>query len=92
MYSFQNQRTWWTSRTLGLTGILGRAGKYLALPHIHFFRFRIGPLTPRLTKYTEAANIAPSAILAMDVAIALKIGMVKILLPILDVLRDEQDY
>lgn len=60
--------------------------------HCYRFLSRSGPFTPRLTKYTEAANIAPSAILAMDVAIALKIDMVKILLPILDVLRDEQDY
>lgn len=55
------------------------------------FLFRIGPLTPLLTRYTEAASTAPSAILAMDAAIALKIDMIKILLPILDVLCDEQD-
>lgn len=72
---------------------LGRTRQHPVLPSgPYFFRLRTGPFTPRLTRYTEAANIAPSAILAMDVAIALKIGMVKILLPILDVLRDEQDY
>lgn len=58
----------------------------------HFLLFLTDCLTPLLTRYTEAANTAPSAILAMDVAIALKIGMIKILLPILDVLRDEQNY
>lgn len=59
--------------------------------HYYRFLFRIGPLTLWLTRYTEAASTAPSAILAMDVAIAFKIDMIKILLPILDVLRDEQD-
>ena len=41
----------------------------------YFFRLCIGRFTPLLTKYTEAANTAPSAIFAAADAIALKIDI-----------------